>query len=152
VADQQTNQLPFSSPIDLQSLIYVQRSIGNGNFADEKITPQMIINAVPPSSGSSAGIDLGNFRANHVCRVGGTTQSTAQILFEIFGDNTNYKLYVNGFYLTGLAQDLENPLYPSIEYLLNFDFTTENSMTFCVIEAGSGLQTRVLTVNKEVCP
>jgi hypothetical protein len=44
VADLQTNQFPFSSPVDLQSLIYVQRSIGSGNFADEKITPQMILN------------------------------------------------------------------------------------------------------------
>jgi hypothetical protein len=44
VADSQTHQLPFSSPIDLQSQIYVQRPLGGGNFADEKITPQMILN------------------------------------------------------------------------------------------------------------
>jgi hypothetical protein len=51
VADLQTHQFPFSSPIDLESLIYVQRSIGGGNFLDEKITPQMILNEVAGGGG-----------------------------------------------------------------------------------------------------
>lgn len=55
MADLQTHQLPFSSPIDLQSLIYVQRSIGSNNFADEKITPQMILNQVAGDEVSTVG-------------------------------------------------------------------------------------------------
>lgn len=51
MTDSQPHQFPFSSPIDLQSQIYVQRSISGGNFVDEKITPQMILDEVVMSSG-----------------------------------------------------------------------------------------------------
>lgn len=51
MADSQINQFPFSSPIDLQSLMYVQRPISGGNFVDEKITPQMILNEVAGGGG-----------------------------------------------------------------------------------------------------
>jgi hypothetical protein len=51
VTDSETHQFPFSSPIDLQSLIYVQRALGGGNFVDEKITPQMILDEATSGGG-----------------------------------------------------------------------------------------------------
>jgi hypothetical protein len=151
VADLQTNQFPFSSPIDLQSLIYVQRDIGGGSYVDEKITPQMIIDAAGTSPGGGGGPNNGNLVATFSCGNGATTDRFFNLLWSPFGNNTAYDIYQDGvLFAAGWTESPEDPAAPNISYSSLFALAPLH--TYCVIEVGSGLQSRIIPVYRSPCP